>query len=541
MIKTLHKIYPNKKLKVAAYARVSNDKEELQTSLNEQIIHYTNLIMENPEWEFAGIYPDLGISGTTLFKRKEFMKMIENAKLGLIDIILVKSISRFSRNLIDFLTIIRELRNLGIEVYFEDHEISSFDEKCDQMITVMAALAEENVKGMSENVKWRYQVDYRKGRYQFPTNLYGYRVKNRIVTIVEDEAMIVREIYELYLKGLGVYAISKILNERGIESPLGKGWHQNTIHKILENEKYVGDACLQKTYIADVLTHKKVKNRGERDMYIIENDHPAIVDRNTWNLVQKLREEKRRHYSINNKGRTTTPTVSPLVGFIICGKCKRNYILKTNHYYGLDHKVKKFLTCGKNRNQKSCDNENIDLEIFKEGLMSIIKKIKKNTKMVKELLLTEFSFKEQANSDIKIEKLDNDIAMLKNKLNSLMNRGDEFDIALKKQILEELKIKSTEKLNLENEKLVRGSPESRTKSFMQKLNSIEENFIYSDELITTLFDKVIIRSKTDVLIIIGDKDVSAIKSNVDGFFKTRINYKIKCTEHYTDFSIYINK
>lgn len=541
MIKTLHKIYPNKKLKVAAYARISNDKEELQTSLNEQIIHYTNLIMENPEWEFAGIYPDLGISGTTLFKRKEFMKMIENAKLGQIDIILVKSISRFSRNLIDFLTILRELRNLGIEVYFEDHEVSSFDEKCDQMITVMAALAEENVKGMSENVKWRYQVDYRKGRYQFPTNLYGYRVKNRIVTIVENEAMIVREIYELYLKGLGVYAISKILNERGIKSPLGKGWHQNTIHKILENEKYVGDACLQKTYIADVLTHKKVKNRGERDMYIIENDHPAIVDRNTWNLVQKIKEERRKHYSIKSEARSTTPILSPLVGFVVCGNCKHNYIIKTNHYYGVEHKVKKFLTCGKNRNQKNCNSENVDLDIFRKGVIHLIKKLKNNPKKLKEVLLKGFGFDKEASNENDIQILSRDINMIKSKLGSLMNNFDDFSIALKEQLMDELKKKTNDKLKLENEILITGSPEIRTNAFIKKLNQINDKTELSDDLITKLFDKALVQSKNSVILIIGNKDINQLSNNIEGQFKVRIPYMVRCTEYYTDFSIYINR
>ena len=200
-INSLHKIPKNRKLRVAAYARISTDKDTLETSLAEQIKNYTALIVQNPDWEFAGIYPDNGKSGSNVIHRKEFINMIENARLGLIDIILVKSVSRFARNLIDLLQLIREFRHKGIEIYFEEQEISSLDVKADQMITICAKFAEEELFEISENVKWRYAKNKKEGKYSLPPNLYGYRTINGKITIAYEEAKWVKTIYSMCLEG----------------------------------------------------------------------------------------------------------------------------------------------------------------------------------------------------------------------------------------------------------------------------------------------------------------------------------------------------
>lgn len=538
-IKSLHKPKKNGKLRVAAYARISNDKEVLETSLTEQIRHYTSFILSNPNWEFAGIYPDDGISGTTIKQRKEFMRMIENAKLGLIDIILVKSISRFARNLIDFLQVVRELRNLGIEIYFEDQNVSSLDDKCDETITLVAKFAEESVKSTSENVKWRYQKNYREGKYQFPTNLYGYRVNNRVVRIIEEEAYWVRKIFELYLEGNGSFAIANYLNQKGVASPLGREWHQNTIHKILENEKYVGDAILQKMYVADVLTHKKVRNLGERDMYVIENDHPAIIDRDTWQKAQAMRKARREHYRIRTGHRKVQPEISPLVGFVVCAHCKSNFIVKTNHYYGVNHRVSKFLMCGKNRNSKGCINGNIDYEVFKQGVTMSIKKMKDNIPLLKEMLLKGFGTSDATAN--KIESLQKEIDLMKSRLEEISDKFDEFSQALKQQLLNELKEKTMEKLKLENDLLVVGTAESRTKEIIKKLNSISSKSEFDIELLTSLVARAYVVDKENVILILGNPDVSKLPSDLRGELKCRVDYRVKCTDFHTDFSVYVNK
>lgn len=539
VIKSLHKPKKNGKLRVAAYARISNAKDVLESSMKEQIIHYTSLILENPDWEFAGIYPDDGISGTSITHRKEFMKMIENAKLGLIDIILVKSISRFSRNLVDFLKIVRETRLLGIEIYFEDQEISSLDEKCDQMITIVAKFSEEYVKNVSENVKWRYRKNYREGHYQFPTNLYGYRVSNKVVRIIEDEAKIVREIFDLYLDENGTCAIAKYLNQKGVKSPLGKLWHQSTILKVLENEKYVGDAILNKTYIADVLTHKKVKNLGERDMFVVENDHPAIIDRDTWNKVQALRKSKSDHYHIQTGHRQNEYVKSDLVGFVVCSHCKGNYIIKTNHYHGVNNRISKFLMCGKNRNSKDCNGENIDLEVFKKGVMLSIKKLKDNQPLLKEMLLEGFKISESSTKEI--ESLSKEIDILKKKLEEISSRYDDFSCELKKTLMDELKEKTMAKLEMENDLLITGSAENRAKKIIKSLNAIPSNAEFSVDLMTSLYSRAYVVDKSNVILIIGNPDVSNLPYNLTGALKVRVDYRIKCTDYHTNFSMFINK
>ena len=245
-IKSLHPIPKDRKLRVAAYARISNDKEVLETSLAEQIKNYTTLIVQNPNWEFAGIYPDNGKSGSDVIHRKEFIAMIENARLGLIDIILVKSVSRFARNLIDLLELVREFRLKGIEIYFEEQEVSSLDVKADQMITVCAKFAEEELFTISENVKWRYAKNKKEGKYSLPPNLYGYRTIDGKITIAYDEAKWIKTIYSMCLDGYGSSLIIRYLEDNHVPSPAGKPrWGHNTICSILRNEKYVGDCLIQ--------------------------------------------------------------------------------------------------------------------------------------------------------------------------------------------------------------------------------------------------------------------------------------------------------
>lgn len=209
MINTLHKVIPGERLKVAAYARVSSDKDLMEASLNEQIDFYTRAIIQNNNWDFAGIYYDDGVSGTTISKRKGFIKMVNDAKAGLIDIILVKSVSRFSRNLIDLLETVKELRKIGVEIFFEQQNTSSLDVKCDQMITLYAQFAEEEAISVSQNQKWRLDVDRKAGRYYIDANrLLGFGFdENKKVIINEEEAKVVRLIYALYLDDMGVTAI----------------------------------------------------------------------------------------------------------------------------------------------------------------------------------------------------------------------------------------------------------------------------------------------------------------------------------------------
>lgn len=316
-----------RKKRVAAYARVSTDQDEQLSSYEAQVDFYTRYINNNPEWEFVAVYTDEGISGTNTKKRDGFNRMVADALSGKIDLILTKSISRFARNTVDTLTTIRQLKTKGIEVYFEKENIYTLDAKGEVTITIMSSLAQEESRSISENVSWGKRRSMEEGKISMPYKSFlGYEKGNDgLPKIVEEEAAIVREIYHLFLGGKTVREIAEHLTGRGIPTPKGKtNWSVSTIMSILQNEKYKGDALLQKTYTADFLTKTIRKNKGELPQYYIENSHPAIIDPETFALVQKEIERRRPKRRQLHKS-------SPFNSKVICGDCGGYYGRKVWH------------------------------------------------------------------------------------------------------------------------------------------------------------------------------------------------------------------
>ena len=253
------------KLRVAAYCRVSTDSDEQATSYETQIEHYTSFIQKNPEWELAGIFADDGISGTNTKKREEFNRMIDECMAGKIDMIITKSISRFARNTLDCLKYIRELKSKNIPVFFEKENINTMDSKGEVLLTIMASLAQQESQSLSQNVKLGLQYRYQQGLVQVNHNRFlGYtKDEDGRLVIVPEEAEIVKRIYREYLEGASLAQIGDGLEADGILTGAGKKqWLATTIKKILSNEKYIGDALLQKTYTVDFLSKKRVKNNG---------------------------------------------------------------------------------------------------------------------------------------------------------------------------------------------------------------------------------------------------------------------------------------
>ena len=247
------------KLRVAAYCRVSTDSDEQATSYEAQVEHYTEFIKKNPEWEFAGIFADDGISGTNTKKREEFNRMIEECMSGRIDMIITKSISRFARNTLDCLKFIRQLKEKNIPVYFEKENINTMDAKGEVLLTIMASLAQQESQSLSQNVKLGIQYRYQQGHVQVNHNRFlGYtKDANGHLIIEEEEAKVVRRIYREYLEGASLNGIGRGLEADGILTGAGKKrWRPETVQKILKNEKYMGDALLQKTYTVDFLSKK---------------------------------------------------------------------------------------------------------------------------------------------------------------------------------------------------------------------------------------------------------------------------------------------
>lgn len=312
------------KLKVAAYCRVSTDSDEQATSYGAQVEHYTNFIQKNDEWEFAGIFADDGISGTNTKKREEFNRMIEECMAGHIDMIITKSISRFARNTLDCLKYIRQLKEKNIPVFFEKENINTMDSKGEVLLTIMASLAQQESESLSKNVKLGLQFRYQNGEVQVNHNRFmGYTKDDKGHLVIEpEEAEIVKRIYLEYLQGASLKQIGEGLQEDGILTAAGKAkWRPETIKKILSNEKYIGDALLQKTYTVDVLTKKRVKNNGIVPQYYVENSHDPIIPRDLYMQVQEEMLRRANLHSGENRKKRVYSSKYALSSIVYCPKC----------------------------------------------------------------------------------------------------------------------------------------------------------------------------------------------------------------------------
>jgi len=276
--------------KVAAYARVSTNTDEQYTSYEAQVNYYKKFIQEKSDWEYMNVYADEGISGTNTKRRTEFNSMITDALEGKIDLIITKSISRFARNTLDTISFARKLKDKGIEVYFEKENLWTLDPKSELILTIMASIAQEESRSISQNVTWGKRVSFQEGKVSFAYKSFlGYKKENDKLVIVEDEALIVKMIYRMFLvERKSASGIASHLTSLHIKTPMGKStkWTQNTIDSILRNEKYKGDALLQKKYTINYLDHTLVKNTGQIPQYYVENNHPAIIDQDMWEQVQ---------------------------------------------------------------------------------------------------------------------------------------------------------------------------------------------------------------------------------------------------------------
>jgi len=310
-----------KKLRVAAYARVSTDHEEQLTSYEAQVDYYTKYIKAREEWEFAGMYADEGISATSTAKREGFRRMIADALAGKIDRILTKSVSRFARNTVDSISTIRMLKEKGIGVTFEKENIDTLDSKGELLITLMSSLAQEESRSISENTTWGQRKRFADGKVTMPYKRFlGYeRGANGEPVVNEEQAKVVRLIYRMYLDGKSESHIARHLMEQGVLSPGGKEtWATTTIRSILTNEKYKGDALLQKTFCTDFLTKKTKVNEGEVPQYYVKNSHPAIVSEEVFELAQS--ERRRRQES-----KTRISSGSVFASRLYCGECGSIY------------------------------------------------------------------------------------------------------------------------------------------------------------------------------------------------------------------------
>lgn len=314
------------KRKVAGYARVSTDHDEQLTSYEAQLDYYTTLIHGHEEWEFAGMYSDEGVTGTSTKKREGFQSMVADALAGKIDLIITKSVSRFARNTVDSLSTIRQLKEHGTEVFFEKENIWTFDSKGELLITIMSSLAQEESRSISENVTWGHRKRMADGKVSIAYSTFiGYdKGEDGNLVVNQEQAKTIRLIFGEFLTGLSCHAIAEKLTSMGIKTPRGKDkWSQKTVRSILTNEKYKGCALLQKTYTPDFLTKKQVPNHGEVPQYYVENNHEAIIEPEIFDRVQDMLRQ--RDFSGGYSGITVFSSK------IVCGECGGWYGPKVWH------------------------------------------------------------------------------------------------------------------------------------------------------------------------------------------------------------------
>lgn len=352
------------KRKVAAYARVSTDHEEQQSSYEAQVNYYTEYIKSRTDWEFAGIFADEGISGCSIKGRQGFQTMIEEALNGGINLIITKSVSRFARNTVDSLSTIRKLKEHNVECYFEKENIWTFDSKCELMLSILSSISQEESRSISENVTWGHRRRMADGKVSVPFGRFlGYdRGEHGELIVNEKEAEVVREIYRLFLSGLTPHGIGKELTKRGIPTPGGKvKWTASTVKSILTNEKYKGDALLQKTFTPDYLTKKTKKNDGQILQYYVENSHPAIITPEIYDAVQA--EMDRRSTCMSRYS-----GVDILASKLICGECGGFYSPKVWH--STDQYLRTIYQCGhKYKGECKCSTPNLTAETIKDAFI----------------------------------------------------------------------------------------------------------------------------------------------------------------------------
>ena len=364
------------KINVAAYCRVSTESDEQLNSLAVQRDYFNTLIGGHTDWNYVGIYYDEGISGTSIKNRKGFNNMINDALAGKIDMIIVKSISRFARNTVDALQTIRLLRNKNIKIFFEKEQIDSDDIKSELMLTIMSSLAQEESQSLSENVKWGRRKLMAKGYVNAACkNFLGYDRKDKYqMEINKEQAKTIILIYDLYLHGYSMNEIARMLNENNLNTPANldsSHWRKQTVASILKNEKYCGDAVLQKSYVKSFLNHKNVKNNGELPKYYVKDNHDAIIPRDTWKYTQEIIEKNQPRSNITR------------YGFLIyCSKCNSMYQrYQWNHEF-YNGTIQCYRCIGKYNKEINCDNvrlleKQLD-DLYHKIILSLFEKYKKD-------------------------------------------------------------------------------------------------------------------------------------------------------------------
>ena len=412
-----------KKTRVAAYCRVSTYSDEQELSLDTQKNHYESYIKANSEWEYAGIYYDDGVSGNKTAKRDGLLRLMEDCEKGLIDLVITKSISRFSRNTTDCLALVRKLLNYEVYVIFEKENINTGSMESELMLAILASMAESESRSISENEKWSIKKKFQNGTYVISYPPYGYANVDGEMVIIPEQAEVVKEIFAGCLVGKSTNIIAKELNEKGVPTKKGAKWTGGTINGILTNEKYIGDVLFQKT-ITDA-AFKRKRNYGEEEQYYCEDHHEAIIDRDTF---EKAKEAiRQRGLEKGNCSEDTSKYQNRYVmsGKIKCGECGRSF--KRRYHYTSHGRSYNAWCCGGHlEDSKSCSMKYIRDDDMKRVFLTMMNKLRFGNDLVLKPLLIAITTDNSKKNIHSVEEIEKEIATneeQRKQLNTLLTRG----------------------------------------------------------------------------------------------------------------------
>ncbi len=527
-----------KKRNVCAYARVSTSSDVQLLSFDTQVSTYTNEIMSHPDWNFVGVYADEGKSGTNTTKRAQFNLMIEAARNGLIDLIITKSISRFSRNTVDSIRLIQELKNKNVEVFFEKENISTFDPKIELIMSILSGMAEEESRSISENVKWGNTKRFEKGEFHVVTKRmlgYDHDEFGKLV-INEQEASTVRKIYEMFLDGFGATPIMKYLEDHNIPTTFGnKRWNKTAVYGILKNEKYTGNALLQKTYRPSFKSKLTVNNKGELPQFYVVDSHPAIISLATFNKVQEMRKQKSIKYqksNIKDMEETFGTKDTPYTGFVRCAHCGKHFNMKVNK--NTSSFANRFLQCLSNASKKTCVAETLSCDVTDQEIVNQINIIIKNKNAFLNSLSKALNNDERlviAKQELKAARAK--LSLSETKLNEIISETDGFHKAVIDQLNQDIYDLKMQVAELQNKIMIDLNVENyliRIKSLLKEyslpINSIEE-FPYKK-----FFSKLIVLERNKIIFVIGKRsDYDNIDLSQELLYFGSIPYRIRKTDY----------
>ncbi|MDK2788842.1 MAG: site-specific recombinase [Epulopiscium sp.] len=497
-IDELPKSQPSKsKLRVAAYARVSTDSDEQLVSLKAQREHYENYIKSNPEWEFAGLYYDEGISGTKKEKRPELLRMIRDCESNRIDFIITKSISRFARNTTDCLELVRHLIDIGVYIYFEKENLNTGDMESELMLSILSGFAAEESASISQNTTWSISKKFQNGNYIIGSPPYGYANVNGEMVIVPEEAKVVKRIFSECLSGKGGSVIAKGLNRDKIPASRGNHWSSGTVIDMLRNEKYKGDALFQKTYTDN--NYNRRHNKGEKDQFYCKNHHEPIVSKEVFSKAQKLITQRAKSKAVNKKAYQNRYVLS---GRIICGECGSTFRRKTNYSAGRSYIA--WSCIGHIEDKNSCSMLFIRDGEIKATFATMMNKLAYSRKIILGPLYDAIS-KNQEECDIeRIDAIDKRMEQLteeRNTLIGLMTKGFLEPALFSKErnaLDSEIKNLTTEKTNLVMSFTSGTSQADEVKAILEHVLKDKFDGNYTDEAFEKYVENIIVNSRDEL-------------------------------------------